>query len=200
MARTVEFYVNQANEKFEAGFTSMASQKQALQDLGRAYDILTQEIQDLYLAIPRAERSEAQDNVYWGLANYLNNWKAKHTTLVLNVFPQAEIFTSQIETLVELRETIKSAEIVKVEAKTNPRAEAVTKSIHDMIALRKTQFQTGMKLCEVFGDLPVSLNWHYVTNQHGTSFIRVFYFMANKLTPLNMILAVLEQQEKMSKN
>lgn len=199
MARTVEFYVNQANEKFEAGFTTMAAQKQALQDLGRAYEILTQEIQDLYLAIPRAERTEAQDNVYWGLANYLNNWKPKHTSLVLNVFPQAEIFTSQIETLAELRETIKSAEIVKVERIANPKIATVTKTIHDMVALRKEQFQTGMKLCEVFGNLPVSINWHYVTNQHGTSFIRVFYFMANKLTPLNMILAVLEEQERMAK-
>lgn len=199
MARTVEFYVNQANEKFEAGFTTMAAQKQALQDLGRAYEILTQEIQDLYLSIPRAERTEAQDNVYWGLANYLNNWKPKHTSLVLNVFPQAEIFTSQIETLAELRETIKSAEIVKVERIANPKIATVTKTIHDMVALRKEQFQTGMKLCEVFGNLPVSINWHYVTNQHGTSFIRVFYFMANKLTPLNMILAVLEEQERIAK-
>lgn len=199
MARTVEFYVNQANEKFETGFTTMAAQKQALQDLGRAYEILTQEIQDLYLAIPRAERTEAQDNVYWGLANYLNNWKPKHTSLVLNVFPQAEIFTSQIETLAELRKTIKSAEIVKVERIANPKIATVTKTIHDMVALRKEQFQTGMKLCEVFGNLPVSINWHYVTNQHGTSFIRVFYFMANKLTPLNMILAILEEQERMAK-
>lgn len=52
-----------------------------------------------------------------------------------------------------------------------------------------------MEIYEVFGSLPVSMNWHYVTNQFGTSFIRVFYYMAGKLTPLSMICYIMEQNE-----
>ena len=196
MTRNIEFYVNRANEKFEAGFTTVALQKDALQDLGRAYDILKQNIQDFYLAIPRNETTQEHENVYWGLAGYLNNWKAKHTALVLSVFPQAEVFTSQIETLVELRNTIKLAEIVKVERTTNPKVESISKSVSEIIALRKSQFERGVKLYDIFNGLPVTATWHYVTNQFGTSFIRVFYYMAGKLTPLNMIVAVLETKTK----
>jgi hypothetical protein len=196
MTRNVEFYVNRANEKFEAGFTTMASKNDALQDLGRAYEMLTESIKALYLAIPYADRTEAQNDVYWGLANYLNNWKAKHTALVLNVFPQAEVFTSQIETLVEVRNTIKSAEIVKVERSANPRVETISKSVADIIALRKSQFERGVQLYDIFNGLPVTATWHYVTNQFGTSFIRVFYYMAGKLTPLNTIVAVLDAKSE----
>lgn len=195
MTRNVEFYVNRANEKFEAGFTSMASQKDALQNLGHAYDILKDDVRKSCLTFPREERTEQQDNVYYSIPHNLHQWKAKHTSLVLSVFPHAETLTAQIENLVELRDTIKSAEIVKVERKANDKVATITKTIHEMIALRKSQFETGMKLCEVFGNLPVSMNWHYVVNQHGTSFIRVFYYMNGKLTPLNMICYIIEQND-----
>jgi hypothetical protein len=195
MTRNVEFYVNRANEKFEAGFTSMASQKDALQNLGHAYDILKDDVRKFCLTFPREDRTEQQDNVYYSIPHNLHQWKAKHTSLVLSVFPHAETLTTQIENLVELRETIKSAEIVKVERKANDKVATITKTIHEMIALRKSQFETGMKLCEVFGNLPVSMNWHYVVNQHGTSFIRVFYYMNGKLTPLNMICYIIEQND-----
>lgn len=195
MTRNVEFYVNRANEKFELGFTSMASQKDALQNLNHAYDILKDDIRKFCLTFPRENRTEQQDNVYYSIPHDLHQWKAKHTSLVLSVFPHAETLTAQIENLVELRNTIKSAEIVKVERKANDKVATITKTIHEMIALRKSQFETGMKLCEVFGNLPVSMNWHYVVNQHGTSFIRVFYYMDGKLTPLNMICYIIEQND-----
>lgn len=196
MTRNVEFYVNRANEKFEAGFTTMTSKNEALQDLGHAYDFLKEEIRNLCLTFPRENRTEQQDDVYWGIPHDLYQWKPKHTALVLSVFPHAEVFTSQIETLVEARNAIKSAEVVKVERSVNPRAEMINKSVAEIIALRKSQFERGVQLYDIFNGLPVTATWHYVTNQFGTSFIRVFYYMAGKLTPLNMIIAVLEAKTK----
>jgi hypothetical protein len=196
MARTVEFYIDRANAMFEAGFTSKAGQRNALDDLNRAHDLMCRAIQELYLAIPHANRTEAQTNVYWGLAD-LHVWKAKHSALVLDTFPEARPFVEQIEALVELRLAIKAAEVVKAERKEDVRVARITKSIRDEMELRKAQYARGLELHDLFNGLPVYANVHMVTNQHGTTFLRAFYYMAGVLTPLNVILAVLdEKQEK----
>lgn len=113
MAKDFNIYVNKAIVKFESGFTSKSSKTEALGYLSSAYEILSQNIRDLYLDIPRESRTEEQENVYWGLANTLGNWKEKHTKLVLSVFPEAVIFTNEIEELVKLRLSIKEQEVVK---------------------------------------------------------------------------------------
>lgn len=191
MAKTTEFYIERATKAFEAGFTSKAGQKEALSDVGRAYEILKGEIQNLYLEIPHAERTEAQENVYWGMPD-LHNWKAKHAELATSVFPQSAEQVRQIEDLVNLRAAIKSAEVVKVERKENERATAIVKSIRDIMEQRKAQYARGLELHDMFKGLPVSVNVHLVVNQHGTEFLRAFYFMGGVMTPLNVILAVMD--------
>jgi hypothetical protein len=65
-----------------------------------------------------------------------------------------------------------------------------------MMELRKSQYARGLELHEIFGNLRVSANVHMVRNQHGTTFIRAFYYMDGKLTPLNMILAVAQEIQR----
>lgn len=115
MKRDVNFYVGRANVKFEAGFTTKSAQKDSLSDLGIAYSLLAGNIRSLCLVPPNEARTDEQDNVYWSIPFNLHQWRAKHTALVLGVFPEAVSITVQIEELVELRNTIKSAEIVRVE-------------------------------------------------------------------------------------
>jgi len=191
MARTFEFYVERATKLFEAGFTSKAGQKDALSDVSRAYEMLRSQIQFMCLEIPHAERTQPQDDVYWGLPD-LHNWKQKHAELVMQVFPQAVDILGQIEDMAKLRAAIKGAEIVKAERTTSARAEAIVKSIRQIMDERKAQYARGLKVWDMFNGLPVSVNVHLVVNQHGTEFLRAFYFMAGVMTPLNVILAVMD--------
>lgn len=196
MTRTTSFYIDRATEAFARGFTSKAAQKSATDDLNRAHELCRKDIQDLVLNIERDARTEAQNTVYWNLAD-LHVWKPKHSELVLATFPEAEQTVRLIEELVALRAAIKAAPVVKAER--NPMAEreaVVTKSVRDLMELRKAQYARGLALHDIFGGLPVHANVHMVTNQHGTTFLRAFYYMNGELTPLNMILAVLDTKAR----
>lgn len=195
MSRTPEFYIDRANAAFAAGFTSKAAQKSATDDLNRAHEACRQSVQNLVLAIDRDARTEAHDNVYWGLAD-LHVWKPKHSALVLATFPEAEPTVRMIEQLVDLRAVIKAAPVVKAERKTDDREAAVTKSVRDIMELRQAQYARGLELHDLFQGLPVTANVHVVTNQHGTTFLRAFYYMNGTLTPLNVILAVLQTKAR----
>lgn len=195
MARNPEFYIDRANVRFEAGFNSLAAQKEAIRDVNAAYELLCREIQNMYLNIPNADRNEAQENVYFGLPA-LHNWKDHHNNFVLDVFQQAAPIVAQIQDLVAFRNVIKNAEVIRVERVANPVAVAVAKSIRDIMAARKAQYARGLEIHDIFGKLPVYVNVHYVVNQYGTEFLRAFYYMHGVLTPLNVILAVLEAKQK----
>jgi hypothetical protein len=189
--RNTEFYLNRATEMFDAGFTTQSAKKRANEDLARAYECQAQFIRNTCLETPHAERTEAQDNVYWGIPD-LHNWKAKHAALVLGEFPQHNGTVAMIERLVEMRAAVKAAEILPVQRKEDPRVALITSRVRDIIELRTEQFARGLRLVDVFKTLPVSMNCHWVRNQYGTEFMRVFYYMGDKLTPLNMILAILD--------
>ena len=195
MSRTPDFYIDRANAAFSLGFTSKAAQKSATDDLNRAHELLCQDIQNLVRAIDRDARTEAHDNVYWGLAD-LHVWKPKHSALVLGTFPEAEPTVRMIEQLVDLRAVIKAAPVVKAEAKADAREAAVTKSVREIMELRQAQYARGLELHDLFQGLPVTANVHVVTNQHGTTFLRAFYYMNGTLTPLNVILAVLQEKAR----
>lgn len=181
-------YLNEATELFNAGFSSKAGQRRALDSLNRAYDLQKGAIHDILLG---EERGEGWNELYWGLPD-LHNWKPRHS----EQYKTFAIQVAAIEQLVELRNEVRAAAIVppaKSEAKVIE--ERVIKSIRDLMETRKEQFLTGCRLHEVFGKLPVSINAHYVTNAHGTTFIRCFYYMNGRLTPLNVIIAVLQTME-----
>ncbi len=192
MARNVSFYVERANEAFEKGFTSKAGQKAAMDSVTKAYELLRAEITTLVLGIEHSERTEAHSNVYWDLPSYPHQWKAKHRELATSVFPQTASICDQIEELVALRQALKDAPVVKQERQEDERVTLVQSTIRDMMEKRKAQYARGLELHDIFGGLPVHANVHLVTNQHGTTFLRAFYFMDDKLTPLSVILAVLQ--------
>lgn len=179
-------YLTEATDLFNEGFSSKAAQRRALDSLNRAYDLQKGAIHDILLA--ETDRGEGWNDLYWGVPD-LHNWKPRHSEQFKTFAPQV----AAIEQLVELRNEVKAAEITppaKSEAKVIE--ERVIKSVRDLLETRRAQFLEGCRLAEVFGKLPVSVNAHYVTNAHGTTFIRCFYYMAGRLTPLNTIICVLQ--------
>lgn len=192
MTRTAAFYTDRANTAFEAGFASKAAKQAALGDITRAYELLRAEITSLVLNIAHDERTAAHNDVYWDLPSYPHQWKAKHRTLSLSVFPQTEAICGQIEELVAFRAAVKDAEVVKVERQADERVERVQKSIRHMMEQRQADYARGLDLSKLFGGLSVTANVHLVTNQHGTTFLRAFYFMHGRMTALSVIMAVVQ--------
>lgn len=95
--------------KVHGTFGSKAARKQELVKLGRRYDKARGAIQNLCLAIPHDQRTEAQNALYYGMPHDLHNWRVKHSAQVIKEFPQAAEFVAEIEQLVAAREAVKDA-------------------------------------------------------------------------------------------
>lgn len=188
MARPASFYTDRALAALNAGFTSMAGQKAALSDLNYAYDVHKRAIADTLLA----DRDIANwDDLYYGRPD-LHNWKPKHSVAYAW---SAEV--PAIEQLVELRATIKAAPVNSpVRAEPSPYQVRAEKTLSELIELRQSQYLNAINLGEVFNGLPVHANTHRVTNDCGTTFLRTFYYLAGRFTPLSVIIAAAEELER----
>jgi hypothetical protein len=89
-------------------YKTKAARKEALDKLNRAYEKCRTTVQNAYLALPHAERTEAKTEVYYG-PYQLNHWRAKHSAAVLNEFPSLASTVAEIEALVKAREAVKAA-------------------------------------------------------------------------------------------
>lgn len=205
MARSIETYTTAALNALNTGFTSKAGQQSALADVNRAYELAQKELQGAVLSV--ADRHEADGSmkpiykaVYWDIPSYPHQFKEKHAEAVRAAFGRAyDDVLQSIGELVELRATIKAAPVnAPVRAEPSPYAVKAYETIADLMARRKEQYARALNLGEVFGGLPVSANSHWVINEHGTRFIRTFYYLAGALTPLNLIIAAAEELERRS--
>lgn len=206
MAKTAETYINSATEQFEKGFTSIGGQKCALEDVTRAFEAARKSIQDWCLGSMHdyyqatGERGLPEvDALYWALPSYPHQWRVKHAELVRAVYPEADEAIALFDQIVDLRNAVKNAEIVKIERKANEQIERIYKSVRNMMDLRKTQYARGLELHDIFKGLPVSANVHSVVNEHGTHFLRAFYYMSGVLTPLQVIIAVMQAKAEEKK-
>lgn len=89
MARTVEDYTAMAQAALAAGFTTKSAQQQAVSDLGRAYDLIKDQLRDAMIreANERYGNNEANWNArctfidesgYYQLPDYLHNLRDRH--------------------------------------------------------------------------------------------------------------------------
>jgi hypothetical protein len=190
------FYIDKAMSAFDEGFTSNAAKKRALDSINRAYEDLVQGIRDLILVIPRDDRTEEQNALYWGIPMYVHQWRPAHAELAVKLFPNAESTVHVIDHLINLRSTIKDAPLIPVERKANKEIESkIHETILQIMERRQAQYARGLRLQEIFGQLPVTASVHVVVNQYGTQFLRTFYYMNGTLTPLNVIIAVMQAKE-----
>lgn len=177
-----------ATDAFNAGFSSKAAQKAALDSVNRAADEVKGRVHEELLTVARDDRTDDWADLYYGFPA-VHVWKAKHQASYV-AFPEA---VSAMDQLAALRQSIKDQPIVPpVKDADKVRVETVRTTILDLIEKRKAQFRDGIKMVEVFGKLPVTVSGHYVTNEHGTTFPRYFFYLAGKLTPLNVILAIVD--------
>lgn len=89
-------------------FATKQARKEALDKVTRDFEKLTRLIQNVYLQIPSAQRTEEATEVYY-CPMYPHQWKPKHSVLTLKVFPELAEVVAQIEQLVKVREEIKKA-------------------------------------------------------------------------------------------
>jgi hypothetical protein len=199
--------LDQALAAFEAGFTTKAAQKQAMADLNSAWSEINGAHHTWAIAKADAEFAgtdwdNAADETY--RARYdaiqsahdlpfdLHQVRGKHMGQMCDIDA-----VEATKTLMLQREAFKAAEIVKVERPAAvEKAERVRETILELMARRQTQYVEAVALGELFGGLPVSVSAHWVTNQFGTQFLRRFYFLQGKLTPLNIIICAAEELER----
>ena len=100
--------VDVKNAKVTGTFPTKVARKEELDKLNRAFDKARDALQDIYLALPHDQRTEAKTAVYYGPMQ-LNHWRPKHSAAALKEFPQAAAIVRTIEELVAAREAVKAA-------------------------------------------------------------------------------------------
>lgn len=202
MARTPQDRIATAQAAFEAGFLSMAAKKRALDELNRAYEMVRDTACDAVRAYAFAEypTTEEADNIARGelfrandLPFDLHQVRDRH----VDIIERWAGLSQTVREMIELREAIKAAEIAPAPAKSEieQKAEAVRKAVIDEIEKRKAQFVEGLEVARMFGGLPVTVNAHIVRGHKGAIFLRHFFYLRGKLTPLSMIIAIAEAYE-----
>lgn len=208
--------INEATDLFNAGFSSKAGQKRALENLSRAYNEVRDAWRNVQIAgaphqnldrlMTEAEALERHAYFYgegsMDLPFDLHQIRDRHFPVLDSLLPGS---ADAVRQLVELRNTIKGAEIVPpAKDATKVRAAKVLVHLKDLMERRKAQFLEAIDLTEVLGDEGVIIHGltastHYVTNEHGTTFLRTFFYLRGKLTPLNSILAGAEEAARRAK-
>jgi hypothetical protein len=201
-----DFYTAAALDALNNGFTSKAGAKNAAADVTRAYETLRRELQDACLATPRIDDRGSMEApveaVYWDVPSYPHQFKAKHSDLIRAAFgDRFDALIANAFELVALREAILAAPVaapMKDEAKVQ--AARIVESIRERMDRLNVRYLEAIDLTTVFEDGFVmeglSANSHYVTNEHGTTFLRTYFFLFGKLTPLNLILAAAQEARR----
>lgn len=189
--RTPTDYLADAAAAFEAGFISKAAQKRALDDLNRAYSRARDEATNAMLAAKRDAGGDVSAD-YWELPFDLHNVRDRHVAIFTAWTPG-----HAVADMVAMRAEIKAAAIAApVVNETKARVETVRRSIVEEMERRKAQYVEALAIGRLFGGLPVSVNAHWVHGHKGAVFLRHFFYLRGRLTPLNTIIAAAEQLER----
>ena len=193
--KRLDAYIARAAEAMSLGFASKAAQKRALDDLNRAYSMVHDAHFDDVLDAAKGLDDDARRAFIDARETPfdLHQVRARHIELMSD-YPV-------VSQLVEMRAAAKAAEIaviVKDVREVELRAR-VEKTLGEMIALRQDKFLHGVKLTEIFGGLPVTANTHWVHGEKGGQWLRTYFYMAGVLTPLQVIIAVLEDAARKKK-
>lgn len=92
--------------------TKIAKQRE-LEALSNQYSKLRRVILDRCLVARNSSSISADDPIYWNMPFDLHNWRAKHTTAVIDTYPELASTVEAIEILVKNREEIKARPVIK---------------------------------------------------------------------------------------
>jgi hypothetical protein len=183
-------HVESSLEAFDAGFASAAAKKRCLEDLSGAYNIMRSQIEDGYIDLRNS--GVMTDNeiheLYWGCPSTLNNWRSKHTITYMKDFPTQ---VERIELLVDMRNSVKETEVVKVvpkNAEYKEQVEKIEKSLKEIFEYKIESYERTLKIAELFKGIPVYVQPHMCFMNNGTRYVRYFYYVHGKLTALSTIM------------
>ena len=175
-------------------YSTKAEQKRDLENLNHQFrllnNILHQKKIDICL---KADPTGGEK--YWELVSSFNiphNLHQMSDKVISKLEVEFKDEMLKVRGLLLAREEIKNTPIVKMEPQNKFELDLVDramKSLKELMDYRQVQFERGIELVEIFGELPVTANVHWVTNQHGTHFMRVFWYMAGEFTPFQVISA-----------
>jgi hypothetical protein len=194
--KNVDVYIEKALVLFNNGFSTMADKKRCNEMVSRAYDALHDVI--MTSVLDKRDNMELTDEgssvYYWSVPAQISHYNLKKTYAFVELFPET---VEIIKYLIELRNEIKNALIVKVESKSKAneeKIERVERSLKEIFEKNMANYKRGLEIAKIFGGLLVHVTPHYV-HRDGGRFVRYFYFMAGKLTALNTILACMQTLE-----
>ncbi len=197
-------YIADATDLLEAGFRTEADRRRANEAVGRAYNMIRDVTHERIIEIAREGISgwnDGSDKSWQAYVGVLNAHELPHILhLVKDIHFERVAGIPEfapVRDLIALRAAINVAEIIPVER--NPQAEkveAVRRSIIEEMERRKTQDIDGLDMTNRFGGLPVSVNARMVTNDKGVVFVRHFFYLRGKRTPLKTIIAIAEKLEQ----
>lgn len=209
--RDPQIRIDAAQKTFEDGFQSKAGQKRALDELNRAYSDIRDALMKAILAARSPETETQNHEDYWAIPSDLHNVRGRHFEAAARYVDNFGI----VRDLLALRNAIKTADIAPPPARPEleVKTEFVRRSIMEEMERRHTLFVEGLELGRMFAELyprtdksgeamgpsaslPVSVNAHWVRGHKGTDFVRHFFYLAGKLTPLITIMAVADQLER----
>lgn len=192
--KTISDRIAQAQEAFENGFSSEAARKRALDLVARGYEAVRYATTDAILAARTPETDAKNSADFWAIPSDMHHVRDRHFEIAL-AYTDAFAITRD---LLALRTAIKAAEIAAPAPRSEieEKVEVVRRTIVEEMERRQAAFVQGLELARHFGRLPVSVNAHRVYGHKGTIFVRHFFYLNGKLTPLNTIIAIAEQLER----
>jgi len=194
--------MNDANEGIEAGFTSKAAQKRVFEDLNSAYGIVKDRLHGAEMQECRTKGEAAgltEWNDMWqqiGISDNfpfdLHNVRDRHVAIAEGYI---EGMGEVVKMLMDLRAMVKEMPITPVvkDTKVEDFRAAVETEIKSELDRLKVSYHRALDLGRFFGGLYVSANTHWVVNEHGTEFLRTFWYLNGELTRFNVIAAAYEQ-------
>jgi len=195
-----ETYLTRADAEYQAGFKSKASRDRACSYLNYALELVVAEITGAILDRPYGERDNGTPlhTLYWELTCvYCHNFTKKSAQAISILGDEAAEWVALGEQCVALYTTYKAAEI-KVVPPSPAKAveEKIQKTIKQMMEERKEKFNRCLRLDTIFGTMGVTANVHLVFGHKGTVYVRAFYYVLGVLTPLNTIIAAMQESER----
>lgn len=221
MPKTTADRIALAQAAFEAGFASKAGQKRALEELNRGYNVIRDAAFSAQVDAAPFQGSKveltaeqyAERNAHFranDLPFDLHQVRDRHIEILARWTEEAAL----VRDLIALRAAIKDAPIAPAPEKPEAvvKAEAVRRSIVEEMERRKAMFVEGLDLGRVFAELfprknkageiipsaslPVTVNAHWVRGHKGTDFVRHFFYLGGKLTPLQTIMAIADTLDR----
>lgn len=195
-----ETYLQKAEAEFNANFKSKAAQKRACSYVNYALELVVEEITSAILEFPHEVRDTGPlDTLYWDLCGVsCHNFTKKSKNVVSLLGERAEKWMSLGEQCVALYTTYKNAEIQPVVVNTEQKQieQHVQKTIMQTMEQRKEKFNRCLRLETLFGTMGVTANVHLVFGHKGTVYVRAFYYVLGVLTPLNTIIAAMQEADR----